>query len=122
MNEDGAVAQLVEQRTENPCVGGSIPPHTTETLAEMLGFLFFIPAWLRCEPVKTAGSLLSKQNLLFSRFKFPLLQFVINKKLKPLLITFPVNLHQSIEQLKAQQNEKYFYQPGNIINEQQQLL
>ena len=26
----GAVAQLVEQRTENPCVGGSIPPHTTE--------------------------------------------------------------------------------------------
>ena len=26
---DGAVAQLVEQRTENPCVGGSIPPHTT---------------------------------------------------------------------------------------------
>jgi hypothetical protein len=27
--EDGAVAQLVEQRTENPCVGGSIPPHTT---------------------------------------------------------------------------------------------
>ena len=55
---------------------------------------------------------------LFSQFKFLLLQFVINKKLKPLLITFPVNLHQSIEQLKAQQNEKYFYQPGNIINEQ----
>ena len=27
----GAVAQLVEQRTENPCVGGSIPPHTTNT-------------------------------------------------------------------------------------------
>jgi hypothetical protein len=27
--QDGAVAQLVEQRTENPCVGGSIPPHTT---------------------------------------------------------------------------------------------
>jgi hypothetical protein len=26
---EGAVAQLVEQRTENPCVGGSIPPHTT---------------------------------------------------------------------------------------------
>ena len=26
----GAVAQSVEQRTENPCVGGSIPPHTTE--------------------------------------------------------------------------------------------
>ena len=27
---DGAVAQSVEQRTENPCVGGSIPPHTTK--------------------------------------------------------------------------------------------
>ena len=26
---DGAVAQLVEQRTENPCVAGSIPAHTT---------------------------------------------------------------------------------------------
>jgi hypothetical protein len=26
---DGAVAQLVEQWTENPCVGGSTPPHTT---------------------------------------------------------------------------------------------
>jgi hypothetical protein len=25
----GAVAQSVEQRIENPCVGGSIPPHTT---------------------------------------------------------------------------------------------
>jgi hypothetical protein len=28
-NKGGAVAQSVEQRTENPCVGGSIPPHTT---------------------------------------------------------------------------------------------
>jgi hypothetical protein len=28
-NRDGAVAQLVEQWTENPCVGGSTPPHTT---------------------------------------------------------------------------------------------
>ena len=26
----GDVAQLVEQRTENPCVGGSIPSITTE--------------------------------------------------------------------------------------------
>ena len=25
----GSVAQLVEQRTENPCVGGSIPPRAT---------------------------------------------------------------------------------------------
>src|SRR5947208_11998858 len=27
----GQVAQLVEQRTENPCVGGSIPPLATTT-------------------------------------------------------------------------------------------
>ena len=26
---NGQVAQLVEQRTENPCVGGSIPPLAT---------------------------------------------------------------------------------------------
>jgi hypothetical protein len=26
---DGLVAQLVEQRTENPCVGGSIPSQAT---------------------------------------------------------------------------------------------
>jgi hypothetical protein len=25
-NQSGQVAQLVEQRTENPCVGGSNPP------------------------------------------------------------------------------------------------
>ena len=29
--KNGAVAQLVEQWTENPCVGGSIPPHTTSS-------------------------------------------------------------------------------------------
>ena len=28
--EAGDVAQLVEQRTENPCVGGSIPSITTK--------------------------------------------------------------------------------------------
>ena len=28
-SEDGAIAQLVEQRTENPCVPGSIPGGTT---------------------------------------------------------------------------------------------
>ena len=27
---NGAVAQSVEQRTENPCVAGSIPAHTTK--------------------------------------------------------------------------------------------
>ena len=29
-NKEGAIAQLVEQRTENPCVPGSIPGGTTE--------------------------------------------------------------------------------------------
>ncbi len=42
--QGGAVAQLVEQRTENPCVGGSIPPHTTEagklTSQSVFPFLF----------------------------------------------------------------------------------
>ena len=28
-DDDGSVAQSVEQRTENPCVGGSIPPGAT---------------------------------------------------------------------------------------------
>jgi hypothetical protein len=35
--KDGAVAQSVEQRTENPCVGGSIPPHTTLTEKALRG-------------------------------------------------------------------------------------
>ena len=30
--KSGAIAQLVEQRTENPCVPGSIPGGTTENL------------------------------------------------------------------------------------------
>ena len=29
-HNDGAIAQLVEQRTENPCVPGSNPGGTTE--------------------------------------------------------------------------------------------
>ena len=32
----GSVAQLVEQRTENPCVGGSIPPRATIRLRYVL--------------------------------------------------------------------------------------
>ena len=35
----GALAQLVEQRTENPCVPGSIPGGTTqETRNDVAGF------------------------------------------------------------------------------------
>jgi putative endonuclease len=37
---NGAVAQLVEQRTENPCVAGSIPAHTTRLLVKAGSFLF----------------------------------------------------------------------------------
>ena len=37
----GDVAQLVEQRTENPCVGGSIPSVTTKKSVEKWFFLHF---------------------------------------------------------------------------------
>jgi hypothetical protein len=33
----GDVAQSVEQRTENPCVGGSIPSITTQIMLKTLG-------------------------------------------------------------------------------------
>ncbi len=34
----GTIAQLVEQRTENPCVAGSIPAGTTKKPQRNLGF------------------------------------------------------------------------------------
>ena len=37
----GALAQLVEQWTENPCVPGSIPGGTTKTLVNPLIFKGF---------------------------------------------------------------------------------
>ena len=40
---NGAIAQLVEQRTENPCVPGSIPGGTTEK-RELNWVLFFCVA------------------------------------------------------------------------------
>ena len=53
-NEPGDVAQLVEQRTENPCVGGSIPSITTENKLNRLiinrlssGFLFGLQSSLQ---------------------------------------------------------------------------
>jgi hypothetical protein len=40
---DGAIAQSVEQRTENPCVPGSNPGGTTsKSLSEMRGFFGFM--------------------------------------------------------------------------------
>ena len=45
-NDIGAIAQLVEQRTENPCVPGSIPGGTTATSKRVIrkGDSFFCPS------------------------------------------------------------------------------
>ena len=40
-NPHGAIAQLVEQRTENPCVTGSIPVGTT--VKRLTRASFFVP-------------------------------------------------------------------------------
>ncbi len=43
LTSTGALAQLVEQRTENPCVPGSIPGGTTaKPRSHDRGFLLFI--------------------------------------------------------------------------------
>jgi hypothetical protein len=55
-NKAGALAQLVEQRTENPCVAGSIPagttPFKTPDFSGVLAFLevlvFNMRIWVRC--------------------------------------------------------------------------
>ena len=41
----GAVAQMVEQWTENPCVGSSILPSTTVTRSDRAGFIFWSHFW-----------------------------------------------------------------------------
>ena len=41
ITKNGAIAQLVEQRTENPCVPGSIPGGTTKTAIEVILLRFF---------------------------------------------------------------------------------
>ena len=45
--EAGAIAQLVEQRTENPCVPGSIPGGTTAKRLTKVG-RFFVLGWSGC--------------------------------------------------------------------------
>ena len=42
----GAIAQLVEQRTENPCVPGSIPGGTTKIKQLQKCSCFFVVFWL----------------------------------------------------------------------------
>ena len=44
----GAIAQLVEQRTENPCVPGSIPGGTTENLNRSNSVEVFSYMYLSC--------------------------------------------------------------------------
>ena len=45
-SNDGAVAQLVEQRTENPCVTGSIPVSTTSP--ELSGLFYCLSSQRTC--------------------------------------------------------------------------
>jgi hypothetical protein len=50
--EDGLVAQLVEQRIENPRVGGSIPPQATRTAKPLIpnGFKGFLHSGRSADP------------------------------------------------------------------------
>ena len=48
--QKGAIAQLVEQRTENPCVPGSIPGGTTEKKRDLNLSFFIIGVRLRVTP------------------------------------------------------------------------
>jgi hypothetical protein len=55
---DGAVAQSVEQRTENPCVGGSIPPHTTKASGNNQGLFYLCTSFtffIRLPAAKLVG-------------------------------------------------------------------
>ena len=57
---DGAIAQLVEQRTENPCVPGSIPGGTTPPFIRAVlergrSFVFREPRWDEVSVVEDAG-------------------------------------------------------------------
>ena len=64
---NGAIAQLVEQRTENPCVPGSIPGGTTENQA----VTFKVAAFFVCNPL-----LFTKYHLFSSFFLFYLNQYL----------------------------------------------
>ena len=50
---NGAIAQLVEQRTENPCVPGSIPGGTTENQAVTVKCDCFFCAFSVVFPIKS---------------------------------------------------------------------
>ena len=46
----GAIAQLVEQRTENPCVPGSIPGGTTQKRLRIFEVFFAFIPFVFCSP------------------------------------------------------------------------
>ena len=63
----GAIAQLVEQRTENPCVTGSIPVGTTQKKRDSFRSLFC------AKGDSHQGSYLATlERLLLRNFRFPL--------------------------------------------------
>ena len=73
-NRTGAIAQLVEQRTENPCVPGSIPGGTTKTKAACFRerLLFW---WRHLAPISTGASPRPPASrLLFHRPSLPALR------------------------------------------------
>ena len=54
--KSGAIAQLVEQRTENPCVPGSIPGGTTQkTAIEAILLRFFVLHICASLPISFSG-------------------------------------------------------------------
>jgi hypothetical protein len=60
----GLVAQSVEQRIENPCVGGSIPPRATKNIAIMrqatlLGVFVSVPDIESVEQMDGCGDSMS---------------------------------------------------------------
>ncbi len=59
--QNGAIAQVVEQRTENPCVPGSNPGGTTKTGNKKVTRFFF----LHTVKKKTPKSLLSGFGVFF---------------------------------------------------------
>ena len=47
----GDIAQLVEQRTENPCVAGSIPAITTHSCQDDKGVANLMKSWSKERPM-----------------------------------------------------------------------
>ena len=64
-NNDGAIAQLVEQRTENPCVPGSIPGGTT--LNKQNPDFISRSGFFMAHPINSGER--KKKNLIFASWK-----------------------------------------------------